>query len=212
MKKFLIGCAGVLFIVAIFVGVLILETPRFLDAGKKVVADLMVEEMRIAALESAWKAPSPQPDAQWFPAAIGEWKLEGTEPAKEISAIGLKRPGQAGVYRSNRGLVEVNIVPVTEEERAGLLEAALATLRERREATAAIRGGSGVDTSLTREASRVTTTRGNRTYVRIGSADHTRLWWLKDNLFVFRAYRKDDFETFPEEFLRASSASLPPPP
>jgi len=206
MNKFLIGCAGVLLIVAILIGVLILETPRFLDAGKKAVSNLFAEEARIAGVENAWQPPSKVRDAQWFPASIGDWKLEKSEPTESVPALALARAGYGGIYRSPRGLIEVSIVPVRSEEKSAVLESAQEALSARRD-LAQRSGDTGTETATSRTTGRLTTTRGNRTYFRLGGSDHTRFWFLKGYLLIFRASGAADSETFPEEFLRASTAT-----
>lgn len=78
-RNFAIGCGAVIVVIVAFIGVLILETPKFLEKGKAMVGQAIADEMRIAALEG-WQPPSATVDSQWFPSTVGDWKLERSEP------------------------------------------------------------------------------------------------------------------------------------
>jgi hypothetical protein len=208
-RNVLIGCGGVIVIVVVLVGALILETPRFIEQGKSFVQRAIAEEQRVAAIEAAWQPPSASVDGQWFPAEVGERRLQQSAPVTGIPELGIERAGYHGTYRSSVGNVEVDILPATDLERAPLIKLAEDALSNRRTAASAEAGG--VTISMNRSSSRLTTTRGNRTTVRIGSDDFTRFWWVKGTLFIFRARGAADSETFPEEFLRAISPGAPAP-
>jgi hypothetical protein len=206
MKRvFLFGCGGLLLLLAIALAVGLWKLPSAIDHGKKLVWKTIEEERRIAGLESAWRPPSATPDAAWFPADVGEWRLERSEPAASIPDLRLDRPGHRAAYRSGAGTIEVNVVAAPEAEREALLEKIKAALERRETATVPIAGG---EVTLSQGTSRFTVTRGHRTHVRLGGDEHARMWWVKGWLFVFRARGAADSESFPEAFLRA----VPPPP
>lgn len=208
-RNFAIGCAGVVVIIVIFVGVLILETPRFIEQGKAVIGKALADEMRITALENAWQPPSATPDAQWFPATAGEWRLERSEARAGLPELNIDRPVQHATYRSSLGPIEVDVLPANELEKTTLLARAEEVLDRQRSAGSTSQVG-GVQVSVNRGSSRVTTTRGNRTHVKIGPEEHTRFWWVKGTLFIFRARGAADSEIFPEEYLRVISPTTPP--
>ncbi len=208
-RNFAIGCAGVIVILVIFIGVVILETPRFIEQGKAVVGKALADEMRITALENSWQPPSATPDSQWFPATAGGWRLERSEPRAGIPELNIDRPVQHATYRSSTGPIEVDVLPANELEKTTLIARAGDALERRRESAVATDAG-GVKVSVNRGASRLTTTRGNRTHIRIGTTEHTRFWWVKGTLFIFRARGAADSEVFPEEYLRTISPTTPP--
>ncbi len=203
-RNALIGCGGLFLAAVILVGVLILETPKFLDQGKSLLSKIIADEARIAALEADWQPPSAAVDGQWFPVQVAGSRLERSGPAAGIPELDIDRAGQHGSYRSSLGNVEVDIIPANDLEKATLLKRAEDALGRRRNPEATTDAG-GVQVSVNRGSSRVTTTRGNRTHVRMGADDHTRFWWVKGTLFIFRARGAADSETFPEEYLRALS-------
>jgi hypothetical protein len=192
MKKVAIGCAAVLVLIAIAIGLLIHQAPLWIKKGQSVIGQAMATEMRVSALESDWQPPAATLNDAWFPAAVGEWRLERSEPTNGFPELGLDRAGERAAYRSGAGTLDVMILPVTELERPGVMEKVTTALAD------GARGANG-------GTSRTTTTRGNRTHLRFGTDDHTRFWWLKGWLFVFRARGPADREDFPEEFLRSSS-------
>ena len=209
-RNVLLGCGGLFLVAVILVGVLILETPKFLEQGKSFVKKTMADEQRIAALEATWQPPSAVVNGQWFPATVGERRLERSEPITGIPELDIDRAGHHGSYRSSRGNVEVDVIPANDLEKATLLKRAEDAISNRRKAAATTDAG-GVKVSVNRSAARLITTRGNRTHVRVGVDDHTRFWWVKGALFIFRARGAADSETFPEEYLRALSPSAPAP-
>ena len=203
-RNALIGCGGLFLAAVILVGVLILETPKFLDQGKSLLNKIIADEARIAALEADWQPPSAAVDGQWFPVQVAGSRLERSGPTAGIPELDIDRAGQHGSYRSSLGNVEVDIIPANDLEKATLLKRAEDALSRRRDRVATTDAG-GVQVSVNRGSSRVSTTRGNRTHVRIGADDHTRFWWVKGTLFIFRARGATDSESFPEEYLRALS-------
>ncbi|MGB8169926.1 MAG: hypothetical protein WCF18_20655 [Chthoniobacteraceae bacterium] len=209
-RNFAIGCAGVIVIIVIFVGVVILETPKFLEQGKALVQRTMADELRIAALENSWQPPSATPDSQWFPATAGEWRLERSEPRASLPELNIDRPVQHATYRSSVGPIEVDVLPANDLEKATLIARAEEALANRRTTESIATNGGSVVLNVNRGSSRITTTLGNRTHVKIGSDEHTRFWWLKDTLFIFRARGEADSEVFPEEYLRALSPATVP--
>ncbi len=208
-RNVVIGCGALFAMAVILTGVLILETPKFLDQGKSFLKKTVADEQRIAALEANWQPPSPTVDGQWFPAVVGEVRLERSEPTAGIPELNIDRPGHHGSYRSSRGNIEVDIIPANDLEKGALIKRAEDALGNRRRAATTDAGG--VSVSMNRSSARLTTSRGNRTNVRIGLDDYTRFWWLKDTLFIFRARGGADSETFPEEYLRALSPAAAAP-
>lgn len=208
-RNFAIGCGAVIAVIVAFVGVLIPETPKFLEKGKAMVGQAIADEMRIAALEKAWQPPSATVDSQWFPSTVGDWKLERSEPRSGIPELNIDRAGHHATYRTGAGPIEVDIVPANDLEKATLISRAEDALSNRRQTVASTNTG-GVEVSVNRGSSRTTTTRGQRTHVKIGGNEHTRFWWVKGTLFIFRARGGADSEVFPEEYLRAISPTTPP--
>jgi hypothetical protein len=200
-RNFVLGCGGVIVVLVILVGVLILETPKFLEEGKALVKRTIAEEQRIAELEAAWQPPSAAVDGQWLPENVGTWRLERSVPEARIPELNIDRAGQHGSYRSSAGTLEVDIVPASDLEKRTLIERASDALSVQRQVMAS--QSAGVEVSINRGAARLTTTRGDRTHLRIGSDEHARFWWVKGWLFIFRARGVADSETFPEEYLRA---------
>lgn len=207
-RNFAIGCVGVIIVIAALAGVLLFKTPEFLRRSKAVVKRAIVEEMRVTAMENAWTAPSARVDSGWFPPIVGVWKLERAEERTGIPELGIQGTGYYAVYRTSLGPIEVNILPSAGLERPKLLPRVEEVLSHRRVADTTTHVG-GVEVRVNRGSSRITTTRGNRTEITLGGEEHTRFWWVKDMLFIFRARGHADSELFPEEFLRALS---PPPP
>lgn len=197
MKKVLIGCAGVLVLIAAIVGVAISQAPKLISKGKSLLGEAMAEGMRVSAIENAWQPPTPELSGQWFPGEVGAWRLERSEPASSFPELGLERAGQHAAYRSSQGTLDVTVVPATEIEKPGLLERIEPAIK---------RNASGGDAH---SFSQMTTTTGNLTHFRFGADDHTRLWWLKGWLFIFHNRGPVDSASFPEDFLEASSAKPP---
>ena len=205
-RNIAIGCAGVVVVLVIFVGVVILETPKFFEQGKALVGRAIADEMRISGIEKAWQPPSPTVDGQWFPSTVGEWRLERSEPRTGLPELGIDRTGQHATYRTSVGPIEVDVLSANELEKPTLIAKAEEALANRSQSVVSTSTG-GVQVSVNTGSSRVTTTRGNRTYVKIGSEEHTRFWWVKGTLFIFRARGAADSEIFPEEYLRAISSA-----
>lgn len=206
-KSCAIGCAVLLILAAAGVGWVMMRAPHWWQQGTKLVMNTMAEESRISAFESAWTAPSPQPDAAWAPAEIGTWTLKQQEQVTGWPELNITRAGQRMIYEKGAATIEIGIVAANELEREALLKRLLDAAKDAGNTTTRKTIGSGTVT-LNSSASNMTTTMGNRTHVRSGD-QHTRVWWLKDWLFFFRA-QGDDPAGFPEEFLKAISAPRPP--
>jgi hypothetical protein len=208
-RNFAIGCGVVLLLLAVGVVALVSQAPKLFHKGAAFVMEAVAEEQRISALEAAWQPPSASPDSSWFPSSVGEWRLERSEPRTGIPELNIERAGQHATYRTSAGPIEVDVVPANDLEQATLLSRAETALENRRQTDASASAG-GVQVSVNSGTSRMTTSRGNRKHVKIGGNEHTRFWWVKGMLFIFRARGDADSEIFPEEFLKAMSPTPPP--
>jgi hypothetical protein len=210
-RKVAIGCVVVIAIIGAIVAAGYLTLPKLIKKGTAMVKQAMAEEQRIGEVEKAWQPPSATPDASWFPSQIGEWKLERSEPRTGIPELKIDRPGQHATYRTGAGPIEVDVIPANDLEKETLLARAETALKEGRQTNQTF-GNGNISVSVNSGSSNFTTTMGNRTHVRIGGDEHTRFWWVKGNLFVFRARGAADSETFPEKYLRAISPTQPAEP
>ncbi|HEV7406041.1 MAG TPA: hypothetical protein VGO11_24055 [Chthoniobacteraceae bacterium] len=73
-----------------------------------------------AKTEAAWRPPTPQPDAHWFPDNLDGWKLEIGVPFTEVPELNLRRNGYGATYRRGAARIEAKAILVTELERDAL--------------------------------------------------------------------------------------------
>lgn len=187
-RRFLIGCG--LVVVGIAAAIIIAAfvfVPRMAGKAQKWIGAQMAEANRRAAIEKAWRPPSATPDASWFPPTVGEWTLTANEDTPGLPELNIERAGRRGKYRGAKQDLEVTILPANDLEKDAIFSRAKSALESR--------------------GSHVTTRTTGRLYVRIGGEHHTRLWWVKDFLFIFRTDGPDDPDAFAEQFL---SAMTPP--
>ena len=186
-RKILLGCGCLVLIVigAIAAGIFF-AAPRVLQNGTKWFSAAIEESGRRAAVEAAWKEPSLRPDASWFPPVVDGWTLGTSEDFATLPELQLDRPGRRGKYRGEKQDVEVTVVPVSDLELDAIFNRAITTLERA--------GGN-----------RMTTRTPGRVYVRTNGDTHTRLWWLKDWLFIFRTVGPEDPDAFAEKYLGAMS-------
>jgi hypothetical protein len=100
----------------------------------------------------------------------------------------------------------VTILPVNDLEKDAIFQ----SRQERVESggTQVTTGTKGsVSYRVESRGSHVATQTPGRLYVCLDGKHHTRLWWVKDFLFVFRTDGTDDPDAFAEQFL---SAMVPP--
>ena len=199
-RKFPFLDVAFLLLVAIIV-FLIVKTPRLLESGKAWVERWIAEEQRVTAFEQEWQPPSAKPDSTWFPATVGERRLERSSPTTGMAEMSLNRAGYSATYRSAAGSVAIDVVPIAETEKSDLLEKARDSIGRRRIEDASLKVG-GAEVSFSHGQNRISTGSGNRSHVTIDAVDHVRLWWVNGWLFIFRARGGADSEAFPEEFLR----------
>jgi len=185
-----IGCGIFLVLVAGVVGAGIYFIPKWVDQGITAVKDGFKEESEASLFAANWEPPSPKPDGSWFPQQIGKWKLITREASKGIPQLNVDRPGEYAAYRSGAGVTEVRIIPANGLEKKALL---------------AMVGESRVG-----ESSRMTSFGGDRAYLRLGDDDYTRLWWIKNWLFVFHQTGADP-QDFVKPYLSAIQAFAPSP-
>lgn len=201
-RTFQLGCIGTFIVLVLLAGLFILETSRYIETRSSVSSETIVEDARIRAFESGWHPPSKTADASWFPAEVGAWHRSRIEAGRALPELGIERPTASAIYRSSLGIVRVNILAATELEHATSIATAQRTLEQHDSQANAAETG---DRPRSRQR---TTTQGHRTHIQMGTASHTRFWWIDGWLFIFRARGTADSEGFPEEFLRA----VPPPP
>ncbi len=187
-RNILLGCAAVFVaLVAALVIAAFVLVPRTVSEAKKWVGAQMEEANRRAAIEKAWRPPSATLDASWFPAAVGAWTLTANEETPGLPELNVDRAGRRGKYRGAQQDIEVTILPVNDLEKDAIFSRAKSALESR--------------------GSHVSTQTPGRLYVRTDGKHHTRLWWVKDFLFIFRTDGPDDPDPFAEQFL---SAMAPP--
>ena len=183
-RKFLIGCGCVVVILIGTIVIGVFSARNVFKKGKSWISTQMEDAGRRSAIESAWREPGPRPDASWFPGTVGKWTLSTNEGFISLPELELDRPGWRGKYRGDAQDVEVTVVPVSDLEIEGVFN---------RAKTAAESGG----------GSKMSTRTAGRLYVRVNGNVHTRLWWLKDWLFIFRTTGPEDPDAFAELYLGA---------
>jgi hypothetical protein len=206
-RNALLGCGLVLFtIVAVIVMVGFVFVPRMVSKGKKWVGAQMEEVQRRSAIEKAWRPPSATPDASWFPAKVGAWTLTANDEISGLPELNIERAGRRGKYRGEKQDIEVTILAANDLEKDAIFSRAKAALEKGGTQVTTGTFGSGSYRVETR-GSHVTTQTPGRLYVCTDGIHHTRLWWLKDFLFIFRTDGPDDPDSFAEQFLSAMTAS-----
>lgn len=180
------------------IGLLVMKAPQWWAQGKKLVADTMAEEGRVASFEAGWTPPSAKPDAKWAPATIGSWKLKQATEVPGWPELNVTRAGQRMIYENGPRTIEIGVVAANDLEKEVLVKRILDAAKEAGNPTA---HGS---IKLNASTGHSTTTMGNRTHVQSGN-HHTRVWWLKDWLFFFRAQDVDP--DIGEEYLKAISGT-----
>lgn len=189
-KKLATGCGVLLALLAIIVGLGIYAVPKLVRRAKVAVKSNVEESNRLSAIESKWRPPSAAPDASWFPKQVEKWQLTTQEASTGIPTLQIERAGQYGAYRSGAAeVIEVNVLAANDLEKEALFSRAQAALSEK---------------------TRASSSSGNRVYVRLTEDDYTRMWWIKDWLFIFRSHRGADPEAFMEAYMQAMDASGPP--
>ena len=184
MKKSCLVLGG-LFLLALAAGIAVLavKVPNWWADGKRYVEAAMAEQKRIDELEKHWTPPSENPDAAWAPAQLGDWKLKQTETECGWPDLNVPQVAQRMIYENNGQTIEIGVMTVNAPEKEAGIE---------RIVEAAKTAGSGC----------WTTNFGNRAHVRSGNLN-TRVWWLKNRLFVFRS--KDVDPLLGEQYLHAIS-------
>lgn len=188
-KKLATGCGVLLVLLAIIIGIGIYAVPKLVRKAKVAIKSNIEESNRLAAIESKWRPPSAAPDASWFPKQVENWQLTTQETSTGIPALNIERAGQYGAYRSGAEVVEVNVVTANDLEKDALFSKAQAALST---------------------GTRVSSSSGNRVYVRLNGNDYTRMWWIKNWLFIFRSHGGSDPETFMEAYMKAMNAAETP--
>ena len=178
---------GVLFLLALTagIGVVAMKAPLWWAKGKHAVEQAMAEQQRISDLETKWRPPSEKPDAAWAPAELSTWKLKQVEAVSGWPDLNEARVAQRMIYEYEGLTVEIGVMAANDLEKEVLIERI-------------------VEAAKTPGKGHRTTTIVNRTHVRSGNLN-TRLWWLKNWLFVFRS--KDVDPTIEEKYLNAISGS-----
>jgi hypothetical protein len=184
-KKVFAGCCGVLVLAAVLIGVALLWlSPRVVEKGKKFIGTQIVDVSRNSAIEGSWQPPSEKPDARWFPTPIETWTLEVHEEIASVPEIDLDRGGHRAKYRGDKQDIDIIVIAANELEREGIYSRARAKLTK------------NATNQMTSEFS-------GRLYVRTGGDNHTRLWWIKGWLFIFRTRGPDDPSSFAQAYLEA---------
>ncbi len=166
----------------IAIGVFVVA-PRVVEKGKGWLNTQIDESKRRNAIESGWQPPGERPDANWFPVAVDKWTLGVSESISTVPEILLDRPGRRANYRGEKQDCEVIVIPVSDLELQSVFDRAASALR--------------TDTG----GSQMTTRTPGRLYVRTHGDRHTRLWWIRDWLFIFRTVGPEEPDAFAEKFL-----------
>jgi len=202
-RNVLLGCGLVMFAIVAAVAIAaVLFVPRMVGKAKKWVGAQMEEAGRRTAIEKAWRPPSATADSSWFPTKVGSWILTTNEDSPGLPELNVDRAGRRGKYRGEKQDIEVTILPVNDLEKDAIFSRVKTALESGGTQVTTGTIGSGSYRVETR-GSHVTTQTPGRLYVCIDGTHHTRLWWVKDFLFIFRTDGPDDPDAFAAEFLSA---------
>ena len=203
-RKFFLGCGCLILIVigTIAIGMFV-AAPRAWQKGKTWFNAQLKEASRRSAVESAWQPPSARPDASWFPAVVDNWTLSISEDIATVPDLQLDRPGRRGKYRGEKQDIEVTVVPVSAEELNGTLDRAQSALVA--SGKHVIEKSGNPSFKIETSSSHLTTRTPGRLYVRLQGDEHTRLWWIKDWLFIFRTTGPEDPDAFADRFIESMS-------
>ncbi len=207
-RKFLLGCGClVLILIGTIAAGIFFAAPRLYKKGTGWFNAQMADSGRRAAVEAAWKEPSLRPDASWFPPVVDGWTLGTSEDFTTLPELQLDRPGRRGKYRGEKQDVAVIVVPVSDLEVEGVMSRAVAALQTSHagDSDRSNSGTSSANIRTTRSSSVVTTRTPRRMHAVFNGDDHTRMWWLKDWLFIFRTTGPEDPDAFAEKYLGAMS-------
>ena len=202
-RKFLLGCGLVVLVVVVAsVVAAFVFLPGMVTRAKKWVGSQMAEASRRAAIEKAWRPPSATLAANWFPATVGAWTLTASEETPGLPELNVDRAGRRGKYRGAQQDIEVTILPANDLEKDAIFSRAKSALES---GGTRVRTGTNGPVSYRVEShgSRVITQTPGRLYVCLDGQHHTRLWWVKDFLFIFRTDGPEDPDAFAEQFLGA---------
>ena len=201
-RKIALGCGCLVLIVIAVIGAGIFSARHFFEKGQSWVAAQVEDSKKRAAIESAWQPPSLRPEASWFPATVGAWTLRTSEDITSVPELQLDRPGRRGKYRGEKQDMEVIVVPVSAEEHESVFDRAASALADKSKHV--ISGGTDHSSyRIETSTSKVTTRMGNRFYLKLNGDDHTRLWWMKDWLFIFRTTGPENPDAFADQYLEA---------
>lgn len=186
-RKFAMGCAIVLLLGVIVTAVLISTAPKLVRKVGNWFSASMAEANRLAAVEKKWQPPSDTVQTDWFPPRVGEWSLAGASKVDVVPELNLKRPSAEATYVNGRdGKITVTIVPVSKSEHESLLHEAGEKLGEKSNSVAIkVLNGAYVVPN-----------------------HNTRLWWIKEWLFMFHSAGAEDPGDFTEAFIPAMSSPL----
>ena len=152
--------------------------------------------------------PGQVSEKEWVPPIIPphtpglQWTLASSTDISTVPELQLDRAGRRAKYRGENQDVEVSVIPVSDLEKDGILNRAASVLGE--EGKRVISSGtSNGSFRIETNTSRMTTRTQDRLYVRVKGDIHTRVWWIKDWLFVFRTTGPEDPDAFAEAYLEA---------
>ena len=202
-RKFVLGCGGLALLVigVIALGVFVVA-PRMVQKGKGWLNAQVENTARRSAIESTWQPPGQRPDAGWFPAVVEKWTLQSSADITTVPELQLDRPGRRGKYRGEKQDLEVIVVPVAAEERESVFDRAESALSAKDKHVVAQTTGNP-SFKIESGRSHVMTRTESRFYIKLNGDEHTRLWWLKDWLLVFRTTGPEDPDAFADKYLEA---------
>ena len=198
-RKIVLGCGGALGLIALGIFVI---APRLLQKGKGWLSGQVESTAHRSAIEAAWQPPSLRPDATWFPSVVEKWTRQSSADITTVPELQLDRPGRRGKYRGEKQDMEVIVIPVSDLELDGIFNRAASALAD---AGRHVVKGNTQHTSFRIEtsSSQVTTRTPGRLYLRLNGNEHTRLWWIKDWLFIFQTTGPENPDAFAEKYLEA---------
>ncbi len=205
-KKFAGGCCGIIALAIVAVIVFGLFNVRHaVQRSKSWIGAQIDDAKHRSAVESAWQPPTAKPDALWFPAAVDRWTLSISEDIAAVPDLQLDRAGRRGKYRGEKQDIEVIVVPVSGPELDDIFNRAPSLLAESSKRVIAGNSANG-SYKIAVSSSQISTRTPGRLSVQINGDEHSRLWWIKDWLFIFRTTGPEDPDAFADRFIETMSA------
>ncbi len=211
MKKgLLIGCGVLLLIMTAIIGMIIIAGPGLFESGKEWVGKQWSGIREMSAIEQNWHPPGAILGQEWFPKQVADWQrtdVAAPVTLPEVSSRSLS--GGSARYQTIGGrVVKVTIVPVPAAEKDAVIKEIEEALKNGGKTTTTRSHNNFSITTTTSVSHRMTRVQ-DRVHLVMNGDEHTRLWWIKDWLFMFQSQGGEDPEDFAVLFLANSSESAP---